>query len=141
MNLLDIAEVARRSGIKASALRHYEAKGLIVSVGRRGIRRLFEPVVLQRLALIRLGQAAGFSLDELAAMLPPGDAPTIDREALSAKAEELDRTIRRLTSMRDALRHAAACQAPSHMECPTFQRFLGVAAKGGLSPAEPRLTA
>ncbi|MCT2399762.1 helix-turn-helix domain-containing protein [Novosphingobium mangrovi (ex Huang et al. 2023)] len=141
MKLLDISEVARRSGVKASALRYYEDKGLIASVGRRGIRRLFEPVVLQRLALIRLGQAGGFSLDELAAMLPPDDAPTIDRDALLAKADDLDQTIRRLSAMRDALRHAAACPAPSHFECATFQRYLKVAAKGGLPAAVPPLQA
>ena len=142
MKLLDISEVAKRSGVNASALRYYEEKGLIASMGRRGIRRLFEPVVLQRLALIRLGQAAGFSLGELAGMLPPGDAPEIGREALLGKAEELERRIRRLSAMRDALRHAATCPAPSHMECAKFRRYLDVAAKGGLPPSgEPSLSA
>ncbi|MFX7727940.1 MerR family transcriptional regulator, partial [Acinetobacter baumannii] len=46
------------------------------------------------------------------------------------KADELDRTIRRLNAMRDGLRHAAVCPAPSHMECPTFRRLLRVAAAG-----------
>src|SRR5262245_22462791 len=49
--LLDIGEVARRSGVPASTLRFYDEQGLIASVGRRGLRRLFEPEVLQRLAL------------------------------------------------------------------------------------------
>jgi hypothetical protein len=49
---------------------------------------------------------------------------------LAAKAQELDRTIRRLSAMRDGLRHAAACPAPSHMECPTFRRLLAAAAWG-----------
>jgi len=56
--------------------------------------------------------------------------PRIDRKVLAAKAEELDRTIRELTAMRDGLRHAVACRAPSHMECPTFQRLLRAAAAG-----------
>ena len=50
--------------------------------------------------------------------------PAINRDQLAAKAEELDTTIRRLTTMRDGLRHAAACPAPSHMECPKFRRIL-----------------
>jgi len=124
MIALDISEVARRSGIAASALRYYEEKGLIASIGRRGLRRLFEPGVLQRLALIRLGGIAGFSLDEIAAMFAPEGGPVLDRAMISAKAEELDSTIRRLTAMRDGLRHAAACPAPSHMECPKFRRIL-----------------
>src|SRR5688572_5613784 len=98
---LDINEVARRSGLPASALRHYEEKGLIVSVGRRGLRRLFDPGVLQRLALIAMGQAAGFSLDEIARMFAPDGKPRIDKKALAAKAEEIDATIRHFTSMRD----------------------------------------
>src|SRR5262245_26122735 len=64
MKDLDISEVARRSGVPASALRFYEQRRLISSIGRRGLRRLFDPGVLDRLALIALGRAAGFSLDE-----------------------------------------------------------------------------
>ena len=124
MIALDISEVARRSGIAASALRYYEEKGLIASIGRRGLRRLFEPGVLQRLALIRLGGIAGFSLDEIAAMFAPEGGPVLDRDMIAAKADELDSTIRRLAAMRDGLRHAAACPAPSHMECPKFRRIL-----------------
>jgi DNA-binding transcriptional MerR regulator len=65
MRDLDINEVAKKSGVPASTLRFYDEKGLIRSVGRRGLRRLFDPDVLERLALIALGQSAGFSLDEV----------------------------------------------------------------------------
>ena len=127
MKYLDISEVARRSGVPASTLRFYEEKGLIASIGRRGLRRLFDPGVLERLALIALGRAAGFSLDEIALMFAPDGGPRIDRQILAAKATELDWTIRKLGAMRDGLRHAAKCPAPSHMECPTFRRLLRAA--------------
>ena len=130
MKDLDITEVAKRSGIPASALRFYEEKKLIASIGRRGLRRLFDPGVLDRLALIALGRAAGFSLDEIALLFAPDGRPRIDRQVLAAKADELDRTIRRLCAMRDGLRHAAACPAPSHMECPKFRRLLRAAVSG-----------
>jgi DNA-binding transcriptional MerR regulator len=126
---MDISEVARKSGIPASALRFYEEKGLIASTGRRGLRRVFKPDVLQRLALIRLAGASGFSLEEIARMFAPDGRPRIDRDVLAAKARELDGTIRELSAMRDGLRHAAACPAPSHMECPTFRRLLSLALK------------
>ena len=129
MGPLDITEVARRTGVAASALRFYEEKGLIASTGRRGLRRLFAPGVLERLALIGLGRTAGFSLDEIARMFAPDGQIRIERRMLAAKAEELDRTIRKLTAMREGLRHAAACPAPSHMECPTFRRHLRAASK------------
>jgi DNA-binding transcriptional MerR regulator len=127
---MDISEVAKRSGVPASTLRFYEEKGLITSVGRRGLRRLFGANVLERLALIALGRSAGFSLDEIARMLGSEGRPRIDRQLLADKAEELDRTIRKLIAMRDGLQHAAVCSAPSHMECPTFRRLLGLAASG-----------
>jgi DNA-binding transcriptional MerR regulator len=128
MRYLDIAAVAQQSGVPASALRYYEEKGLIASVGRRGLRRLFDAGVLERLALIALGQSAGFSLDEIAGMFTPDGRPRIDRKTLATKADELDRTIRQLSSMRDGLRHASVCPAPSHMECPSFRRLMQAAA-------------
>jgi DNA-binding transcriptional MerR regulator len=138
MRDLDISEVAQRSGVPASTLRFYEEKRLIASIGRRGLRRLFDPIVLERLALIGLGRVAGFSLDEIARMFAPDGRPRIDREMLAAKAKELDRTIRRLSAMRDGLRHAAACPAPSHMECPTFRRLRRGAATGALDARPTR---
>jgi DNA-binding transcriptional MerR regulator len=140
---MDIGEVARRAGVPVSTLRFYEQKGLIASTGRRGLRRLFDPGVLERLALIAVARRAGFSLDEIGRMLRPGGEPCIDRQMLAHKADELDRTIRQLSAMRDGLRHAAACPAPSHMECPTFRRFLSAAASGALGARErvaPRRT-
>lgn len=134
MNEIDIAEVAQRAGVPASTLRFYEEKGLIASIGRRGLRRVFDSGVLERLALIALWRDAGFSLDEIALMFAPDGQPRIDRQMLAAKAEELDRTIHRLSAMRDSLRHAAACPAPSHMECPAFRRLLRAAASGAARP-------
>jgi DNA-binding transcriptional MerR regulator len=136
---MDIAEVARRAGLPASTLRYYEEKGLIRSVGRHGLRRLFDPGVIERLALISLGRAAGFSLDEIARMFAPDGRLRIDRQMLATKAQELDKTIRTLTAMRDGLRHAAVCRAPSHMECPTFRRILRAAASGRLGVRRGRL--
>lgn len=136
MPLPDIAEVARRSGVPASTLRFYEEKGLIVSVGRIGLRRQFEPAVFERLALIALARAAGFSLEEIAGVFSPDGRPAIDRRMLSAKADEIDRTIIRLRAMRNGLRHAAVCRAPSHFECPTFRKLLAAAAAGAIRAPE-----
>ena len=148
MRYLDITAVAQQSGVPASALRYYEQKGLIASVGRRGLRRLFDAGVLERLALIALGQAAGFSLDDIAGMFTSDGRPQIDRRTLATRADELDRTIRKLSSMRDGLRHAAACPAPSHLECPSFRRLLqaatgvrGVDSKAKVLPARRRIKA
>jgi len=127
---MDIAEVARRSGVRASTLRFYEEKGLIASLGREGLRRRFAPAVLDQLALISLAQAGGFTLDQIRTMVAADGRPRIDRAMLGAKADEIDATIKRLKAMSNALRHAAVCPAPSHAECPTFQRLLRAAGAG-----------
>jgi DNA-binding transcriptional MerR regulator len=88
--------------------------------------------VLDQLALIALGQSAGFSLDQIGTMFGADGRPSIDRHMLSSKADEIDTTIKRLKAMRDGLRHAAVCPAPSHAQCPTFQRLLRAAGKGSL---------
>ncbi|MDX2205059.1 MAG: MerR family transcriptional regulator [Hyphomicrobiaceae bacterium] len=140
MDVIDIAEVARRTGLPASTLRHYEAQGLIASVGRRGLRRLFASRVLEDLALVRLARAAGFQLAEIAAMLAGGGGRRVDRRRLLAKADEIDRSIARLAAVRDGLRHAARCPAPSHMQCDKFRRLMALAGAGRLDRPQPRRT-
>lgn len=129
---MDISEVSKRSGLAASTLRYYEERGLIASVGRQGLRRRFAPEVLEQLALISLGQAAGFSLDEIAQMFSADRRPSIDRKMLASKADQIDAMITRMHAMSDSLRHAANCPAPNHLACPSFQRLLKAAAAGTL---------
>lgn len=136
---LDIGEVVRHTGVPASTLRYYEEKKLITSTGRRGQRRLFAPEVVQQLAMITIARAAGFTLDDIAHMFAANGQPGLDKQLLAAKADELDHTITQLTTMRDSLRHAAACPAPSHMECPTFTTLL--AAVSETMAARPKKTA
>lgn len=126
---MDISEVAKKTGVSASALRFYEEKGLITSVGRHGLRRVFHPSVIERLSLIALGRSSGFTLDEVGSLLGNDSSLEIDRKALLEKADSLDKMIQQLTAMRDGLRHAAVCSAPTHQECPRFQRFMKIAAK------------
>jgi DNA-binding transcriptional MerR regulator len=126
--VFDIAEVSRRTGVPASTLRYYDEKGLIRPIGRRGLRRLFDAGVLDRLALIALGRSAGFSLQEIGGMFGPDGRPRINRAALAARADSLDATIRKLTALREGLRHASVCPARNHLECPTFRRLMRLAA-------------
>lgn len=129
---MDISEVSKQTGIPSSALRYYEQKGLITSVREKGERRRYAATVLDQLALIALGQAAGLALDEIRSMLSPYGPPNIDRQLLAAKADEIEAQIKRLKAMSSGLRHAAACPAPSHVECPSFQKLLKAAATGAL---------
>jgi DNA-binding transcriptional MerR regulator len=125
---MDIGQVAKISKMPVSTLRFYEEKGLIKSIGRHGLRRYFAEDVVETLGLITLGRNAGLSLDEIGKMLLP-QGVEVDRELLLLKADELDRKILEMTAIRDGLRHASACQAETHMECPKFRRLINIAGK------------
>ena len=127
MQNLDISELAKHSGVPASTLRYYEEIGLIRAVGRKGIKRVFTANVMDRLTLIGLGRRAGFKLREIAALMGQRCTPRLSHDALRARADALDQQISELQRMRDGLRHAANCTAPSHLECPKFRRILHIA--------------
>lgn len=124
-SLLDIAEVAGRTGLAPSALRFYEKKGLISAAGRNGLRRTYRPDVLERLALIVCARGAGFSVAEIGRFLVarPSDADL--RTGMAARARDLDEQIGRLTRLRDSLRHAAVCDHEPIVDCPEFKRAVG----------------
>lgn len=127
MNLIDIGELSRRSGMPPSTLRYYEEVGLIRSDGRRGLRRQYGAETLTQLTLITMGKLAGFSLEDIRAMFSAQDAPALPRRDLHSRADEIDRQVRSLTTLSKALRHVAECPAPSHLECPNFQRLMRLA--------------
>ena len=129
MKTIDIAELSQKTGLPASTLRYYEEQSLISAIGRRGLRRLFDASVFQRLALVALGRSAGISLSEIAAFLLSDHKSSIDRDKLRAKADEIDRQIHMLQQVREGLLHVAKCPEPSHLQCPRFQRMMRIAAK------------
>lgn len=126
---LDIGEVAKHAGLPVSTLRFYEEKGLIRSTGRHGLRRLFASSILEQLEFIALARHASFSLEEIAAMFSEDGQFQIHRKLLLAKANDVDKNIKRLIAVREGLLHVAKCSAPRHLECPKFQRLLRVAGR------------
>ncbi len=129
MKVLDIAEVAERSGVPPSTLRYYEEIGLISSIGRHGLRRQFGAETLVQLSLVTLAKSAGFSLDEISGMFDRDGVPALSQPDLFARADTLQAQAEKLAALADLLRHVARCKAPSHMECPTFRRLLGEATR------------
>lgn len=127
MNLVDIGALSKTSGVPTSTLRYYEEVGLIRSVGRHGLRRQYSEDTLAQLALISLGKAAGFSLEDINGMFDTDRNPDLPRPTLHQRADELDRQVRRITALSSLLRHVAECPAPSHMACPRFRKLLRMA--------------
>lgn len=119
---LSIGEVARRSGLAPSALRHYERVGLLASHRTSGDRRRYERSVLRRLAVIRAGRAVGLSLAEIRASFESiglHGAPTRDQwTSISASwRPALDRQIKRLEEVRDRLDDCMGCGCLSWQRC------------------------
>jgi MerR family redox-sensitive transcriptional activator SoxR len=119
---LSIGEVAARSGIATSALRFYEAQGLLASQRTSGNQRRYERAVLRRVALIRAGRAAGIPLERIRSALdtlPAGRTPSRrDWERLSrAWRSDLDEQIAMLHAVRDRLTTCIGCGCLSIDAC------------------------
>jgi MerR family transcriptional regulator, redox-sensitive transcriptional activator SoxR len=119
---LTIGEVARRTGVAPSALRFYEASGLISAARTDGNQRRYERAMLRRIAFIQAGKAAGIPLADIHAALtrlPATRSPTRrDWEGLSQRwREDLDRRIETLTALRDRLTGCIGCGCLSLDTC------------------------
>jgi MerR family redox-sensitive transcriptional activator SoxR len=119
---LTIGAVAERSGLAVSAIRFYEAKGLITSTRTSGGQRRFRRDVLRRLGFIGAAQRVGLSLDEIAealARLPADRAPTAKQwTALSSSWRPLlEGRIRLLEALRDDLDSCIGCGCLSLERC------------------------
>lgn len=130
-----IGELARRSGVPASALRFYEERGLIAGGRSASGRRQYPRHVLRRVGFIRAAQAVGLALDEIAAALaslPEGRTPTkADWQRLSAGwTPLLDARIAALTRLRDQLGACIGCGCLSLKACKLYNAQDSAAARG-----------
>ena len=119
--LLTIGEVARRAGVRASAIRYYEEAGLLEEPERVGSKRRYDEEVLRRLALIGGAKRAGFTLGEIRTLLhgfPAGTGAAQRWQALaSEKLIEVDEAIAQLRQTRELLEEALRCECASLDEC------------------------
>lgn len=113
MNDLAIGEVARRAGIRASAIRYYEQVGLLPSPPRTSGQRRYDPSILDRLALIQFAQQSGFTIAEIRTLFEgfEEDTPALERWQILAqqKLDEVDALIERAERMKVLLGQALAC--------------------------------
>ena len=121
MAALTIGVVAQRAGLRPSALRYYEDEGLLPAPARPNGRRRYDPDVFERLATIRLAQAAGFTVAEIRTFLHgfAPDTPPPDRwQKLAAhKLPAVDAQIARLQGMRAILEAGLRCECLALAEC------------------------
>lgn len=120
--LLTIGDVARRSGVAASALRFYEERGLIASLRAGSGHRRYRRAVLRRIAFIVFAQRVGLTLEEIGeelGRLPAGEVPT--RRDWSRLSEgwtaRIDARIAELQRLRGSLTACIGCGCRSLDTC------------------------
>lgn len=121
---LSIGEVATRAGINASAIRFYEREGLLPEPERVGGQRRFGEAAVRRLGIIRVAKRAGFSLNEVRALLLATDRGTPAHEQLQAlsarKLPEVEALIKRAEEKRDWLTLVSQCACETLEICALF---------------------
>lgn len=115
--LVAIGEAARILGMNTSALRYYEARGLIQPVSRIAGKRMYDTEQLRRLVLVQLMQQLGVPLDAAAAILD--ESSDAWRDHLAQQIQRLDDLIARASLARDFLARARRCRADHPVaQCP-----------------------
>ncbi len=121
MNELSIGEVARQAGLRTSAVRYYEQRGLLPAPRRVNGRRLYSPDVIQRLAVIQFAQRTGFTLEEIRNLiLTPervGRGSDQWRRVARQKLVQLDAWIEDIQHMKALLERGSECTCRQAEEC------------------------
>ncbi len=116
-----IGEVARRTGVTASALRYYEREGLVPRPARSANRRSYDSRVLGRIHIIQLARNAGFSIAETRTFVTnhlSGTIPSTRWRAMAdRKIQEMDAVIARATQMKSLLRSSFKCGCSTIEDC------------------------
>lgn len=121
--VLTIGEVAKRSGVSISTIHFYESKGLISSTRTASNHRRYPAIVLRYIAIIRVAQRTGLSLEEIGETLRGVQT----REKLTAKQwsaistrwrDELNARIQKLERLRGELESCIGCGCLSLKDCP-----------------------
>jgi MerR family redox-sensitive transcriptional activator SoxR len=111
---MTIGQVAKQSGLAASAIRYYEQAGVLPKPMRIGGRRQYNPSVLERIAVLERAKACGFTLAEVRQLFYGfrEGAPPSERWLTMARGKiaELDELARKITATKELLQHPCACQ-------------------------------
>ena len=122
--MLSIGQLAQRFGLNTSAIRYYEANGVLPEPARVSGQRRYDADAIRRLEILDVAKRAGFSLAEARVLLQSAEAGTPAFETLRQLAEhklpEVEALISRAEAMRDWLRAATGCSCESLHVCGLF---------------------
>jgi len=121
MPQMSITQVAQRFGLRTSALRYYEAVGILPQANRMSGRRRYDSPMLRRLAVVQRARQIGFSLDEIRELFcgfrPDTPASQRWRELSQRKLAELEESVQRINVMQELLRRMSKCGCDALDEC------------------------
>ena len=121
---LTIGDVARRAGLNTSAIRYYEARGVLPDPERESGRRRYTEETVRRLRVIEIAKRAGFTLDEARVLLATEEDGSPASEQIRAlavrKLPDVDALIARAQAMRDWLQTATGCSCDTLDVCGLF---------------------
>jgi MerR family redox-sensitive transcriptional activator SoxR len=121
---LTIGQLAQRFGLNTSAIRYYEANGVLPEPARESGQRRYGPDAIRRMEVLDVAKRAGFSLDEARVLLQRTEAGSPAHEALrelaTLKLHEIDALIERAQSMRAWLLTATGCSCDTLDVCALF---------------------
>ena len=131
--MLTIGEVARLAGVRASAIRYYEARGVLPMAERVGGQRRYDEDTVERLGFVDVAQQAGFSLDEIRDLLEgseKGDVSPRLQSLARRKLPEVERLIMRANAMKQWLEVATECGCSTLDVCGLFRQTEADGANG-----------
>ena len=125
MDSMSIGEVARRTGVRPSALRYYEGVGVLPAPERENGRRRYDEEVLHevldRMAVVRVAQQAGFTISEIGTLLDgfSEDTPPSERWRVLAQAKlpEVEGLVKRALGMKVLLKKGLRCECLRLDDC------------------------
>lgn len=138
MSDLTIGQLAERVGVRVSAMRFYEAKGLVHPMRNEGGQRRYRRSDIRRISFVLIAQQIGLTIEEIRGKLdalPEGRNPTKEDWSRMSRGfrEELDRRITTLTRLRDNLDGCIGCGCLSLKSCRIYNPG-DRAAKAGTGP-------
>ena len=120
---IDIGDLAVQTNTSTATIRFYESKGLIKSIGRKGLRRQYSIRTVQNIALIKIFQNGGMTLNQIRNVALENAKIKIQRNEITEAKFEIKNKIEALHNLFMILEHIEKCPYDEHLECPDFLKL------------------
>ena len=121
---IDIGDLAQWTNTSTATIRFYESKGLIQSIGRKGLRRQYPSRAIQNIALIKIFQNGGLTLSQIKNIAIDHAKIKIQRDQITEAKNGIKDKIEALNSLLFILSHIEKCPYDDHLQCPDFLKLL-----------------